>query len=221
MESAFQRLLGREPSEGERQRLYRLREVLGLRDNDAFWAIVMALEHYDAWFRQYPEKLAEETRRTIEHARATFAAAAQSEAASVERALSHKVAETSVEIARKLAERPVGLHRVTLVLSAVVGFGALSVNAGYHLAGEGRPFWAESAGSLSGAPRMLSSLLRVPAGWMIFALLLPAFVHGSREGWALAREASGEGRSGIVGWLLVALCVIGCVVLLVLLAKLT
>jgi len=31
-------------SDEERQRLYRLRDALGLRDNDAFWSIVIALE---------------------------------------------------------------------------------------------------------------------------------------------------------------------------------
>jgi hypothetical protein len=30
-------------------------------DNDALWSIVMALEHYDSFFRAYPEKLAEKT----------------------------------------------------------------------------------------------------------------------------------------------------------------
>lgn len=33
-----------------------------------------------------------------------------------------KVAETSVEIARKLAEKPVEIHRVTAMLAGVVGF---------------------------------------------------------------------------------------------------
>jgi hypothetical protein len=83
--------------------------------------------------RQYPVRLAEETGRCIESARVAFAVAAENEAAHVQRVLSEKVAETSVEIARKLAERPMGLHRVTMVLAAVVAFGALCVSAGYSL----------------------------------------------------------------------------------------
>ena len=153
VESAFEKVLGRQPSDAERQRLYRLRDSLGLRDNDAFWAIVMALEQYDALFREYPRQLAEESARTIESARATFAAAAQSEAAHVQEMLSQRVAETSVKIARKLAERPLALHRVTTVLAAVVAFGRLCVNAGYNLASSARPFWASA-----------ERLLRGPAG---------------------------------------------------------
>ena len=70
----------------------------------------MALEYYDSFFRQYPAQLAEETQRCIEGARAAFAVAAEKETAHVQRVLSERVAETGVAIARKLAERPVGLH---------------------------------------------------------------------------------------------------------------
>ena len=49
------------------------------------------------------------------------------------RALSEKVAEKSVAIARHLAESAVAIHRVTMLLAAVVAFGALCVSVGYTL----------------------------------------------------------------------------------------
>jgi hypothetical protein len=48
----------------------------------------------------------------------------------VQRTLSERVAETRVAIARRLAERPVGVHRVTMLFAAVVAFGALCLSAG-------------------------------------------------------------------------------------------
>jgi hypothetical protein len=51
VETAFMKLVGRRPSEEERQRLYRLRDGLALKDNDAIWSIIMALDHYDALYR--------------------------------------------------------------------------------------------------------------------------------------------------------------------------
>jgi len=75
VENAFAKLTGRPASPAERERLYRLRDALGLRDNDAFWSIVMALEYYDSFWRKYPEQLAEESARSLENARAAFAAA--------------------------------------------------------------------------------------------------------------------------------------------------
>jgi hypothetical protein len=80
-EDTFGKVVGRHASDEERQRLYRLRDALGLRDNDAFWSIVMALEYDDSFFRRYLAELAEHTERCIEDARAAFAAAAETEAA--------------------------------------------------------------------------------------------------------------------------------------------
>lgn len=221
VEDAFAKVVGRQASEQERERLYRLRDALGLHDNDAFWGIVMALEHYDSFFRQYPAQLAEQTARSIEDARAAFAIAAESEAAHVQRVLSEKVAETSVQIARKLAERPVGWHRVTMVLAAVVAFGALCVSTGYNLATPERPFWVEKQATLKGPQRLLAVLLSAPAGWMVFALLLPAAAYGAKMGWGIASDAMAEQRDRLVGWCIVALCVLGCAACAVMIAKVT
>jgi len=220
IEDAFARVVGRPASDHERQRLYRLRDALGLHDNDAFWGIVMALEYYDSFFRQYPAQLAEETRRAIERARGAFAAAAKSEAARVQRVLSERVAETSMQMARKLADRPVGLHQVTLVLAAATGFGVLCVHAGYSLARTERPFWVSPAESARGTQTVLAAVLATPAGWMIFALLLPVAVQGAKAGWATAADAMAHPRERILGGCILALCVAGCVACAVILARL-
>jgi hypothetical protein len=219
VEEAFAKVVGRQASEAERTRLYRLRDALGLRDNDAFWSIVMALEHYDSFFRQYPTQLAEETARAIESARAAFAVAAEKEAAEVQRVLSERVAETSVEIARKLAERPVGLHRVTTLLAAVVAFGALCTAAGYSLAAAPRPFSVTMERSRPGAEQVLAVVLAMPAGWMIFALLVPVAGVGAKAGWTAATDGLAERRERILGGCLVAACVAGSVASAVVLAK--
>ena len=219
VEEAFAKVVGRQASDEERTRLYRLRDALGLRDNDAFWSIVMALEHYDSFFRAYPEKLAEETARSIEKARAAFAVAAEKEAAQVQRVLSEKVAETSVQIARKLAERPLGLHRVTAVLAAVVAFGALCTAAGYSLAAAPRPFSVATERSRPGAEQVLAVVLAIPAGWMIFALLVPVAGVGAKAGWTVAADGLAERRERILGGCLVVACVAGSVASAVVLAK--
>ncbi len=219
VEDAFAKLVGRHPSEQERERLYRLRDALGLADNDAFWSIVMALEHYDSFFRRYPGELAAEAARTIESARAAFAKAADHEAARVQAVLCEQVARTSVEIAKKLAERPIGMHRVTLVLAAVVAFGALCVSAGYGWAEAGTPLWAMKAGELQGNEKLLSVVLSVPAGWMVFALLIPAAVHGARFGWGAASAVAAERRERVLGWLILSLCFAGGIACAMMLAK--
>ncbi len=43
---SFTRLLGRPPSDRELRELDRVRDALDLRDNDALWLIIMALQHF-------------------------------------------------------------------------------------------------------------------------------------------------------------------------------
>ena len=219
VEETFAKVVGRHASEEERQRLYRLRDALGLRDNDAFWSIVMALEYYDSFFRQYPALLAEHTERCIKDARAAFAEAAAREAAHAQRTLSEKVAETSVAIARRLAERPVGIHRVTMLLAAVVAFGALCVSAGYSLAAPVKPFWVAKGETITPLQKAAAVMLAAPAGWMVFALLVPAAVYGARVGWVTASE-SVERRDKMVGWGIVVACIFASTACAVMLAKL-
>ena len=54
METAFQQLAGRLPTEAERARLYAVRDTLRLRETDAVWALFVALEHYHALYERFP-----------------------------------------------------------------------------------------------------------------------------------------------------------------------
>jgi hypothetical protein len=216
VEESFARAVGRPPSDAERERLYRLRDALDLRDNDALWTVVMALEHYDSLYRAYPARLGEETAKAIESARSAFQAAAAAEAAKVQASLAQQVAKTSVELARKMAARPVGWPWLTAVAGAVVLFGGVCVAGGAALQGA-RPFWVQPH-SQSHGPLLaiLGAVLGAPAGWMVFLSLVPAAVLGARAGWDLARSEEGL-AAGAVGWALLigsALGALGCVVLL-------
>ncbi len=220
IETMFEQLVGRRPTEPERERLYRLRQVLGLRDNDAFWSIVMALEHYDAFFRAYPAQLAEVTERAVENVRAACAAAANEEVAAVQRALAAKVAETSVDLARKLADRPIGIRRATTALAAVVAFGSLCVHAGYELSMTGVPSWVHAPQDASKAAHALAGVLSVPAGWIVFALLMPVAARGVMYGWRLAGDPLGEWHERAIGGCIVGCCVLGGLVCAAILARL-
>jgi hypothetical protein len=111
LEETFAKVVGRHASDEGRRRLPAARRAGPRGDHDAFWSIVMALGYYDSFFRRYPAELAQYTERCIEGARAAFAAAAEREAAQVQRTLSEKVAATNLAMAPRLAERPFGVHR--------------------------------------------------------------------------------------------------------------
>lgn len=53
-EAAFRQIVGRWPNEAERARFDAIRSTLRLRDDDALWALFVALEHYYSLYERFP-----------------------------------------------------------------------------------------------------------------------------------------------------------------------
>ncbi len=221
IEELFAKVVGRQASESEREHLYRLREALGLRDNDAFWYIVMTLEHYDSLYREYPERIAAQAIKAIEGTRKAFAQAAAMESAKAQHLLARQVARTSMQIAKKMTHRdtPVGLRHWMVVVAGVVLFGALCMDAGYALGTPKAPFAWGRAGQSRGRMLALAAVLDAPAGWMAFAFLLPLAVSTGRGAWTLALDGSAARTDRVSGAALGCLCVGGAMACLVVLCR--
>lgn len=73
IESSFKALLGRQPSDKEVERLYRVKNALNIRDNDAMWMILMALESYDTLYSKYPALIADQVDVVVEKQRELIA----------------------------------------------------------------------------------------------------------------------------------------------------
>jgi hypothetical protein len=217
IEESFAKALGRAPTDAQRERLHRLREALDLRDNDALWTVVIALEHYDALYREYPARLGEETARAIEGARAAFAAAAAVEAAKAQATLAQQVARTSAKLAQRLVARPLRVEWLAAACAVWVLFGALCMAAGARLGSGASPLGARTTMVPATGVDLLRAVLGLPAGWMALVFLLPGAFIGARSGWQLAGRGEGAFRDQVLGWALVAGSVLGaagCVVLL-------
>jgi hypothetical protein len=82
------------------------------------------------------------------------------------------------------------------------------------------PFWVnKDANSPSTGRSVFAAVLAAPAGWMIFALLVPAAGVGAKAGWAVATDALADPRERILGGCLVLACAAGCVASAVVLAR--
>ncbi len=55
IEEAFTRILGTQPTDGQRQTLLRTRDALNLKNNDALWLVLIALGHYETLYARFPE----------------------------------------------------------------------------------------------------------------------------------------------------------------------
>jgi len=65
LDDSFAKLLGRQPSDAERQSLYRVRDALGLKNNDALWLVLMALQHYQGQYEKFPQAIAQAAKDTL------------------------------------------------------------------------------------------------------------------------------------------------------------
>lgn len=54
LDSAFERLLGHQPSDRARATLYRVRDRLGIGPNDALWSVLFAFQHYYSLYERFP-----------------------------------------------------------------------------------------------------------------------------------------------------------------------
>ncbi|EKS72217.1 hypothetical protein BURK_006331 [Burkholderia sp. SJ98] len=168
VEASFEKLLGRQPSEKEIQSLYRVKNALNIRDNDALWLVLMALESYDTLYRKYPGMISDQVGKILDEQRATMAAIADAETKKALGTLADAVSKTSERVAVRLVDASRWLSW-GWAWFAFAAFGTLCVFVGFVL-GSGRlPYWAGPAPGDGPLVAILGTLARTPAGWLAAA----------------------------------------------------
>jgi len=103
LDDAFTRLLGCQPTDEDRQALYRARDALRLKSTDAVWYLLMALQHYETLYKRIPNQIADAARDVTRAARATAEAEAKAAMADTQKTLATAVHRAAVESARHAA----------------------------------------------------------------------------------------------------------------------
>ena len=120
--SSFERLLGRAATERERDQLRRVQAELRLRENDALWLVIFALQYYEGLYRQFPKAIAAEAQRVLSETRATAEATIRAGAELAKADLAKAIATTARDVARDVARRQMIQW---LVVGILVGAGLL------------------------------------------------------------------------------------------------
>jgi hypothetical protein len=144
-DAAFETLLGRKATDGERQKLYRVRDALGVKSTDSLWTLLLVLEYYLALYEKLPQRIEDAARVAVAHAKATAEAQAKAAAAEVKRALTAGVLATVNDMARAATLKDIlkWVAMTVLTLSVViVAVGRWAFNRG---AGEGQAQAAQVA----------------------------------------------------------------------------
>jgi hypothetical protein len=128
--SSFERMLGRAATERERDQLRRVQAELDLRENDALWLVIFALQYYDGLYRQFPKAIAAEAHRVLSETRATAEATIRAGAESAKADLARAIATTAQGVARDVARRQMIQW---LIVGMLLGAGILC--AGIYIGG--------------------------------------------------------------------------------------
>jgi hypothetical protein len=202
LDDNFTQLLGHQPSDKEKQDLYRVRDALKLKTTDAVWLLLMALQHYETLYEQIPARSAGTTRDVTKAVRATAEAEAKAAQEETKRALmgaSERAAVRSSEAAAgaQLARWVSIAAGVSCIGLLVMGWTAFD-----HGYGKGKAVGEDGALRTCRALVALSSWATTPDGKLAYGLskagglsdLARCTGHGMvpRDGWCTVPSERGK-----------------------------
>jgi len=105
LDDSFSKLLGRQPNDAERQQLYKVRDALGLKNNDAIWLVLMALQYYQDQYDIFPKLIAQSAKDTLVNFKATADATVKASAEAAKADLAQAVASAAREVAHNTSAK--------------------------------------------------------------------------------------------------------------------
>jgi len=130
---AFRALFGREPSDAERQRAFRLISALGLDETDDLAKAMMLMGYVMAMAERIPKQVQDAARVSMEEARATAERVIEASATEAKASLAAAVASVAQQVANDVASR--ARWRMIAIAAPVIavvmgGIGSLAYLAG-------------------------------------------------------------------------------------------
>lgn len=170
LDDSFSQLLGHQPSDKDKQDLYRVRDALKLKSTDAVWMLLMALQHYKALYEEIPARIAAAVRDVTKGARAT--AEADAKAAQEETKLTLMDAVRHAAVTSAEAAAGAQLARWVSIAAGVICIGLLLMGwaAFDHGYGKGKAVGEEGALKTCGVLVALSSWATTPDGQLAYGL---------------------------------------------------
>ena len=144
---------GRELSQAEAARLREAGSRLNLREDDALWPLLAAMEYQRIYYEALPEKIAGASKTIMDG----MAAAAERETAAAQARLTESVAKEAEYLASKIQYGKL-VPLWLLALICLLAYGSLMLWAGFRID--------------TGRDMPLAAVLHMPVGWLISGLCL-------------------------------------------------
>ena len=144
---------GRELSEAETARLREIGNSLNLREDDALWPLLAAMDYQRIYYEALPEKIAGASRAIMDG----MAAAAEKETAAAQARLTDSVVQEAQNLASKIQYGKL-VPMWLLALICLLAYGSLMLWAGFRID--------------TGRDMPLAAVFQMPSGWLICGLCL-------------------------------------------------
>jgi hypothetical protein len=128
VDDAFAKMLDRAPTDAEKIRLYKVRDALGLKNNDALWLVLIALDSYERLYEGIPTKISEAANAASNEATTKARANIEGELAKLIPSMRNTLAQAVQDVA---ANESLGQSYITLALAAIMVSGAFAVGLLY------------------------------------------------------------------------------------------
>lgn len=173
---------GRKLSEAEAARLREVGSRLNLREDDALWPLLAALEYQRIYYEALPEKIAGASRAIMDG----MAAAAEKETAAAQARLTDSVVQEAQNLASKIQYGKLAPMWL-LALICLLAYGSLMLWAGFRID--------------TGRDVPLAEVLHMPSGWLISGLCLATGVFcGGVAAWEFAEAKRRWWKKGITAF---------------------
>jgi len=207
LNDSFATLLGRLPSDSELQQLYRVRDALGLKNNDALWLVLMALQHYQTQYEEFPARIAKSARTTLEEFKAAADRIIQASSQAAKADLAQAVADAAATVARDTATRQKVqwiFATVALVLAGVGGGGWYMLERGHA---DGYSSGYGDAYKEAKDEKAAAAWANTPEGKMAYKFAqsgeLQKLALCANKGWEITKKMCypfPAGKEGTFGW---------------------
>lgn len=190
------KVCGRELSQAEAARLREIGNKLNLREDDALWPLLAAMEYQRIYYEALPKKIAAASRTIMDG----MAAAAEKETAAAQARLTKSVVKEAEYLASKIQYgRLVPLWLLALI--CLLAYGSLMLWAGFRID--------------TGRNMPLAAVLHMPVGWLISGLCMAAGVFcGGVAAWEFAEAETGWWKKGITAFGFTVVGVMLCIYLI-------
>ena len=176
---------GRKLSEAEAARLREVGNRLNLREDDALWPLLAAMEYQRVYYEALPKEIAAASKTIMDG----IAAAAEKETAAAQARLTDSVVREAQNLASKIKyDRLVSMGLLALI--CLLAYGSLMLWAGFRID--------------TGRNIPLVAILHMPSGWLISGLCLAAGLFcGVLSAKSFVEEKKGIWKQGISALLLI------------------